>query len=313
HAESPQEHVVTAGMLFVYYMWTYVGPAILGLIFVVGVIGNSLVITVILSKQSMRTVTNFLLLNLAVADMAFLVVCIPFTAHKFITMKWIFGDTACKVVQYFVYVTAYITVYTLVAISALRYMTIVWSTQTQFIRTKRNVIVFIVSIWTATFGANIPVMLLHEVKYPSAAFSYCGLERNAVEPLFLTFFILSYALPLIAIILLYVLILFHLRQQKSMLEQTRERTNHVFRIIVAVIAVFAFTWLPHHVNSLVSVYGALPTQTWYQALRVLWYCMAYGNSCANPLIYNYGSQEFRKSFKEAIFCKYFKRPNVSGT
>jgi len=37
-----------------------------------------------------------------------------------------------------------------------------------------------------------------------------------------------------------------------------------------------------------------------QVLRVLWYCMSYGNSCANPIIYNYASTDFRAGFRRAM-------------
>lgn len=303
--------------LFYYYLWTYAAPLSFALIFVVGTIGNSLVIAVILSKPSMRTVTNFLLLNLAIADMSFLIVCIPFTAYKYASWDWRFGETACKVSQYFVYVCSYITVYTLVFISALRYMTVVWSTQTQSWRTKRNVIIFCLLLWTVMLSANIPVLMAHMVK-TMGDYSYCGMVESTITPLFLVFFVTAYALPLIAICFLYLLILCHLKRQKAtMLDKshTRDRTNHAFRIIMAVIVVFALSWLPHHVNSLVSTFGSLPEGKWYEVFRILWYCMAYGNSCANPLIYNYASQEFRKGFREAICCRFFnrRRHNENGT
>jgi len=37
-----------------------------------------------------------------------------------------------------------------------------------------------------------------------------------------------------------------------------------------------------------------------QVLRVLWYCMSYGNSCANPIIYNYASTDFRAGFRRTV-------------
>ena len=68
----------------------------------------------------MSTATNLLLLNLAVADISFLLVCGPFTACKYAAPSWRFGDFACKLWQYTLYWTTYVTVYTLVSISAIR-------------------------------------------------------------------------------------------------------------------------------------------------------------------------------------------------
>ena len=63
-------------------------PILYGIVTVLGIIGNSLVIYVIASKESMRTVTNLLLLNLAVADLSFVVVIPPSTAYVFAANRW---------------------------------------------------------------------------------------------------------------------------------------------------------------------------------------------------------------------------------
>ena len=71
----------------------------------------------------MATATNFLLFNLAVADISFLLVCGPITAYKYAASSWQIGDFACKVWNYCLYWTTYVTVYTLVSISAIRLVT----------------------------------------------------------------------------------------------------------------------------------------------------------------------------------------------
>ena len=48
-----------------------------GAISLSGAVGNSLVIYVIVSNRRMRTVTNLLLLNLAIADLSFVLVIPP--------------------------------------------------------------------------------------------------------------------------------------------------------------------------------------------------------------------------------------------
>lgn len=290
--------------LFYYYLWVFVAPTVYGVIILLGTLGNSLVIYVILSRNAMRTATNILLLNLAIADISFLLICVPFTAHKYVSFQWVFGEVMCKIVQYFLYVTAYVTVYSLVAISFLRYLTIVCSNATNHLRTKRNVTLLCVAIWVVMLAVNVPVLLIHMVK-TYADFSFCGIRNVSIGPLFLTFFIFSYALPLILICLLYILIICHLqRSNPSTLDNShsRERTAHVCKVIFTVVLVFGISWLPLHINSLLSQYGKVPQSAYYEVFRILWYAMAYGNSCANPFIYNYVSQDFRRSFREIICC-----------
>ena len=62
----------------------------------------------------MRNTTNLLILNLAVADLLFILVCVPATASDYVLMHWPFGLTLCRTVQYIIYVTAYVSIYTLV-------------------------------------------------------------------------------------------------------------------------------------------------------------------------------------------------------
>ena len=290
---------------FYFVLWMIVTPILFGIIFLLGTGGNCLVVYVILAKPALRTVTNLLLLNLAIADIAFLLICVPFTAYKYVAVTWPFGDILCKVVKYFLYVSAYVTIYTLVAISVLRYLTMVWNAITKHLRTRRNVTLLIIFIWIVVLSVNAPALWIHRVKsYQS--YSYCGMEDKAVGPLFISFFIFSYILPLFIICFLYLLIVWHLHKNKkvSSLKQDRgkDRTTHVAKVIFTVVLVFGISWLPLHVNSLVAKYGSLPSGSWYEVFRVLWNCLAYGNSCANPFIYNYVSAEFKKAFKETMGC-----------
>lgn len=47
----------------------------------------------------MRSTTNILIINLAVADLLFVIFCIPATAIDYILPDWPFGDMWCKVVS----------------------------------------------------------------------------------------------------------------------------------------------------------------------------------------------------------------------
>lgn len=63
--------------------------------FVLGLIGNSLVLIGIGLNKGMQTPTNLLIFNLAVADILFIIVCIPTTLVSFFG-RWPFADIGCK-------------------------------------------------------------------------------------------------------------------------------------------------------------------------------------------------------------------------
>lgn len=83
------------------------------------------VVLVVAANQQMRSTTNLLIINLAMADLLFIVFCVPFTATDYVLPFWPFGDVWCKIVQYLIVVTAYASVYTLVLMSLDRFLAVV--------------------------------------------------------------------------------------------------------------------------------------------------------------------------------------------
>jgi hypothetical protein len=72
-------------------------PSLFGLIVVVGLAGNLVVVLVVALHRRARTATSLLMLNLAVADLLFIVVCVPSTAARYALPFWPFGLVWCKV------------------------------------------------------------------------------------------------------------------------------------------------------------------------------------------------------------------------
>lgn len=69
------------------------------IIFIVGVVGNILVCLVILKTPSMRSTRNYLIINLAVADITVALVCIPFDVIiRIYGDTWILGAALCKII-----------------------------------------------------------------------------------------------------------------------------------------------------------------------------------------------------------------------
>ena len=52
--------------------------------FVVGICGNSLVLLTISLHKQMRSTTNILILNLAIAEIFFIILCVPFTGLNYV-------------------------------------------------------------------------------------------------------------------------------------------------------------------------------------------------------------------------------------
>lgn len=70
------------------------------MVFLIGLVGNALVCVAVYRNHSMRTVTNYFIVNLAVADFMVILFCLPPTVLWDVTETWFMGEAMCKVVLY---------------------------------------------------------------------------------------------------------------------------------------------------------------------------------------------------------------------
>ncbi len=203
------------------------------------------------------------------------------------------GDIMCKLSQFLLYVTIYVTMYTLVYVSTLRFFTIVHGARTHHIRTKQNVIMVITVIWAVMLAGNIPILILYRVKelhIPGSPdmYEYCGMNNKETgQWIFLSFFICAYVLPLSLISIMYLSILRFLTKKKR--ESIRlsarkkdgtptrghERTTHATRIIISVVVIFGICWFPLHLHLLLVYFGQQPQSRFYEVYRMLCHVLAY--------------------------------------
>lgn len=127
-------------------------------LFVAAVGGNLLVFSVVLGQKSMRTVTNFFLLNLAVSDIAKGLICIPFTfVINVLVPYWPFADFMCPFVLYTQAVTVFLSAFTLVAMSIDRYVAILYPLRPKL--TTRKAIITLVTVWALALAVPLPTVI----------------------------------------------------------------------------------------------------------------------------------------------------------
>ena len=68
--------------------------------FIVGLVGNILVSFAVWRNHSMRTVTNYFIVNLSVADFLVLLICLPRTVLDDVTDTLYMGSVMCRIVIY---------------------------------------------------------------------------------------------------------------------------------------------------------------------------------------------------------------------
>ncbi|XP_053310926.1 cholecystokinin receptor type A [Spea bombifrons] len=126
------------------------------LIFLLCVLGNSMVIVVLIRNKRMRTVTNIFLLSLAVSDLMLCLFCMPFTLIPNLLKDFIFGSTVCKGATYFMGISVSVSTFNLVAISLERYSAICKPLQSRVWQTKSHALKVIAVTWCLSFTIMSP-------------------------------------------------------------------------------------------------------------------------------------------------------------
>lgn len=353
-------------------------PIVFGTITAVGIIGNSSVIGTILFNRRRRgrsqsqsgpptSTTDILIANLALADLLFVVFCVPFSAVRFVVSAWPFGLFFCKIYQYGIYVNAYASVYTLVLMSADRYLAVVHPIRSMSWRSPRNACLAAFVVWIVALLSNAP--LIGEIKIlqgMSDNETYCEVARFFDEEdggkfmrlFYGSFFAFAFLLPLTVTMILYGILLRRLlcegmsakhrsraakstingrklskphgegeesvhpvstpnleinknthdkhsrpssgnNRQPASLKRSRKR-QRVTQMVVIVVVTFASCWLPIQIIFLVQSFDYYPENVPAMAIKLASNCLAYMNSCLNPILYAFFSQHFRKGFKNLL-------------
>jgi len=86
-------------------IYRVVGSLLVGVIFVVGLVGNALVIAVVTRTRSMHTPTNWYLVSLALADIILLVSApLPtLVEYHLLIDEWVFGRVGCSAMVFMQY------------------------------------------------------------------------------------------------------------------------------------------------------------------------------------------------------------------
>ena len=278
-------------------------------IVILGLVGNILVIIVVVSNQQMRNTTNLLIINLAFADLFFIIICVPFTAVGYNMPVWPFGSVLCKIYQYTINVTAYASVYTLVLMSLDRYLAVVHPIRSMTLRTVRHCSLVIIISWIIICVVNIPCYLEYDLvpyQFYNEPRSKC-LNVKAVDDVYYAklftafFFAFAFVLPLTLVIILYgAMIRRLLRGVRGTSGEVNRGKKRVTKMIISVVAAFTICWIPFHVVQIVNYFGGVALDRYFVVSQIVSTCVAYMNSCINPILYAFLSDNFRKSFRKLL-------------
>ncbi|XP_053197590.1 galanin receptor 2a [Scomber japonicus] len=282
------------------------------LIFLLGTVGNSLVLAVLLRNGQMNTkTTNLFILNLAVADLCFIVFCVPFQATIYTLDEWVFGPVVCKVVHFVIFLTMYASIFTLAAVSLDRYLAICYPLRSREMRTPKNALTSIGLVWVLALVFSGPYLSYYrQMDLGGAVVCIPAWEFKPRIIMDVCTFIFGYLIPVLVLSLTYARTIRYLWTSvdpvKDMSESRRAKRK-VTKMIIIVAVLFCLCWLPHHLVILCMWFGRFPLNHTTYVLRILSHLVAYTNSCLNPIVYALVSKHFRKGFRKVFSCTLTRR------
>lgn len=192
------------------------------------------------------------------------------------------------------------------ALFCVRYLAIRYPLRSRELRTPRNAVVAMVIIWGLSLVFAGPYLgYYHLIDYANSTVCIPGWGEQSRKVLDTCTFLVGYIVPVLVVSLSYTRTIKFLWTAVDPLDgmsESKRAKRKVTKMIIIVTVLFCICWLPYHVVILCYLYGDFPFNQTTYAFRLLSHCMAYANSCVNPIVYALVSKHFRKGFKKVFSC-----------
>ncbi|XP_063876507.1 neuropeptide CCHamide-1 receptor-like [Scylla paramamosain] len=301
---------------------TYLVPLVFAGIFVTGVVGNGALIFMFLKHPTLRNTPNTHLVSLAAGDLLVVLLTVPFTSLVYTLPTYPFTEGVCRASEFAKDLSLGITVFTLTALSADRYMAIVRPVNHHVSDTAgRLTIVVAVVIWVVAAVLALPAAVFSktpELFTPTGEpYHICTPYPEHLGKVYpkvhaLVKVAVYYLLPLILIASFYVLMARHLILSAKQLpgeaagqqRQVRARRK-VAKMVLAFVIIFAVCFLPLNVFTVWWHLDPLSEDhydIYWHSIRIVGFCLSFINSCINPIALYCVSGTFRKYYNRHVFC-----------
>uniref|UniRef100_A0A3Q1D3D9 G-protein coupled receptors family 1 profile domain-containing protein n=1 Tax=Amphiprion ocellaris TaxID=80972 RepID=A0A3Q1D3D9_AMPOC len=279
-------------------------PSVYLLAFLVGCLSNSLVNIFRTSPQNGNSAARVHrgTSSLALADLCFLVTLPLWAVYTALGYHWPFGQPLCQISSFLTALNMYASVFSLSMLSVERYWVLTGrrhsshhAPQSCSSRAMR----ILGGVWVLAGVLALPGLLLRSDDW------HLELERAEMwwsAALSLKSTLIGFLLPLVILLVCYCSLAQLLNRHFGRGPRPdRRRQRRLLRVIVTLVMAFFLCWLPLHVNKTVSLLlelGLVPYSCSLDQILLAAHpyvtCLAYLNSCLNPVLYAACDPTFRK-------------------
>uniref|UniRef100_M4AE35 Apelin receptor 2 n=1 Tax=Xiphophorus maculatus TaxID=8083 RepID=M4AE35_XIPMA len=288
-----------------------------------------------------HSLTDSLIASLALADLCFLVTLPLWATYTAMGYHWPFGQPLCQISSFLTALNMYASVFSLSTLSVERYWVLTGRRHSGHHPSPRcpsRTLWILVAVWMVAAVLALPGLLLRSVREveldpkseddPGSVVLSCqmdysmlvGAELEEAEKdraevwwgavLSLKSTLIGFLLPLVIMLVCYCSLAQLLSKHFGRGPRPdRRRQRRLLRVIVTLVTAFFLCWMPLNVNKTVSILlelGFVPYScSLDQALLAAHpyvTCLAYLNSCLNPLLYAACDPSFRERCRATLLA-----------
>lgn len=296
-------------------------PVLYCVIFVLGLVGNSLVIIVLWRQRSLKNVPTVYILNLAVVDLLALATLPLWAVYYAYGYNWLFGSAMCKLSGSVLSLTTFASIFFITCMSLNRHQAILYPFRSQR-GTLHRAFATVLLVWGLAALASLPTFYFRDTRdipnlnvtacvmaFPAETYSRwsagMALMKNTV----------GFLIPLAIIVTCYIRIGVHLMRAQRF-GRNRRKTDRVLKLVAAVVVAFLTCWLPFHVLTFLDTLVSL------EVIRDCWITsaidaalpfgllMGFTNNCINPLLYYFIGSQFQEKLQRLFKLRLYQFKNT---
>ncbi|XP_054252866.1 C-C chemokine receptor type 7 [Indicator indicator] len=267
------------------------------LICLTGLLGNGLVMLTYIYFKRLKTMTDTYLLNLALADVLFLLT-LPFWASS-AALPWLFGEVTCKVLYCLCRLSFFSGMLLLLSISIDRYFAIVQAASAHRLRPRMAFIskASCVLIWLLAFVLSTPELAHSGVISSGTLPPRCALLASDLQTFStgvkVSQMVFGFLIPLLVMSFCYLVVV------RTLLQARNFEKNKAIKVIIAVVVAFVVFQLPYNGVLLAKTISAFNhTRSCEESKQLdvaddVTYTLACLRCCLNPFLYAFIGVKFR--------------------
>ncbi|XP_073423955.1 alpha-1B adrenergic receptor [Dendrobates tinctorius] len=318
----------------------------LGAFICVAIVGNIMVIISVVTNRQLRIPTNYLIVNLAIADLFLSTTVLPFSATLEIVNRWIFGKIFCDIWAAMDVLCCTASIFSLCAISIDRYIGVRYSLRYPIIVTRKRVLLALLGVWILSIVISIGPLLGWKQQTVTNE-TGCDITTETFYAIFSS--LTSFYIPLTVILVMYCRVYVVAKRitknlEAGVMKESMDSKELTLRIHCRnmhdgspnsksksqqprsslSVKLLKFSREKKAAKTLGIVVGlfilcwlpfftALPLRSLHAALeppiivqKVIFW-LGYFNSCLNPIIYPCSSKEFKRAFIRILKCQWGNR------